>query len=59
MSSEQKAALVEEARKARENAAAPFSKFKVGAALRTSDGKIFHGSSRLWPRVRGISRPWR
>ena len=35
--------LIEEATKARENAAAPFSKFKVGAALRTTSGKVFHG----------------
>ena len=35
--------LIKEATKARENAAAPFSKFKVGAALRTAGGKIYHG----------------
>jgi len=35
--------LIEEAIKARENAAAAFSKFKVGAALRTTGGKVFHG----------------
>ncbi len=35
--------LIDEAIKARENAVAPFSKFKVGAALRTTSGKIFHG----------------
>ena len=35
--------LIEEAKKARENAAAPFSKYKVGAALRTKSGKVFHG----------------
>lgn len=35
--------LIEEATKARENASAPFSKFKVGAALRTPGGKVFHG----------------
>jgi len=35
--------LVDEARKARENAAAPFSKFKVGAALRTAEGKVYRG----------------
>ncbi len=35
--------LVEEARKARENAVAPFSKFKVGAALKTQAGKIYRG----------------
>lgn len=35
--------LIEEAKKAREKAVAPFSKYKVGAALRTAEGKIFHG----------------
>ena len=35
--------LIDEARLARENAVAPFSKFKVGAALRTKEGKIFRG----------------
>lgn len=36
-------ALIEDAKKARENAAAPFSKFKVGAALRTKGGKVYGG----------------
>ena len=35
--------LVSEARKARDNAVAPFSKFKVGAALRTAEGKVYRG----------------
>jgi cytidine deaminase len=35
--------LIKEATTARENASAPFSKFKVGAALRTTSGKVFHG----------------
>lgn len=35
--------LIKEATTARENASAPFSKFKVGAALQTASGKIFHG----------------
>ncbi|HXG59685.1 MAG TPA: cytidine deaminase [Thermoanaerobaculia bacterium] len=35
--------LISEALRARENAVAPFSKFKVGAALRTKDGKIYRG----------------
>ena len=35
--------LISEARKARENAIAPFSKYKVGAALVTKGGKIFRG----------------
>lgn len=35
--------LIEAAQKARENAHAPYSNFKVGAALQTSSGKIFTG----------------
>jgi len=35
--------LIAEATAARENAVAPFSKFKVGAALLTEGGKVFHG----------------
>ncbi len=35
--------LVEEATIARNNAVAPFSKFKVGAALETKSGKVFRG----------------
>lgn len=35
--------LVDDARKVRENAYAPYSKFKVGAALRTADGTVFVG----------------
>ena len=35
--------LVRKAKKARERAYAPYSKFKVGAAVRTSDGQIFTG----------------
>ena len=35
------ASLIDEAKAARENAVAPFSKFKVGAALRTKAGKIY------------------
>jgi cytidine deaminase len=35
--------LIEEAKKAREMAYAPYSKFKVGAALLTKDGKVYHG----------------
>lgn len=37
--------LVEEARAARERAYAPYSKFKVGAALRTKSGKIIRGGN--------------
>jgi cytidine deaminase len=35
--------LTEQAKQAREKAFAPFSGFKVGAALRTKDGRIFTG----------------
>lgn len=35
--------LVEAATNARENAHAPYSKFRVGAAVRTKEGKIFTG----------------
>lgn len=41
MSGEEK--LVTAARRAREHAHAPFSKFRVGAAVRTKSGKIFSG----------------
>src|ERR1700723_2480796 len=36
-------ALIEAATKARENAHAPFSKFKVGAALLAKSGKVYGG----------------
>jgi cytidine deaminase len=35
--------LVDAAREARENAYAPYSNFKVGAAVKTEDGKIYIG----------------
>ncbi|MBI1811497.1 MAG: cytidine deaminase [Nitrospirae bacterium] len=35
--------LVNEAKAARKKAFAPYSKFTVGAALITNDGKIYHG----------------
>jgi len=35
--------LIAEARAAREKAYAPYSNFKVGAAVLTKDGKIYHG----------------
>ena len=35
--------LLEEAKKARLKSYAPYSKFQVGAALLTKDGKIYHG----------------
>jgi cytidine deaminase len=37
--------LVEAARQARENAHAPYSNFRVGAALRATSGRIFGGSN--------------
>ena len=37
------AKLIDEARAAREMAYVPYSKFKVGAALETRDGRIFRG----------------
>ena len=35
--------LIEEAKIAREKAYVPYSKFGVGAALLTKDGKVYHG----------------
>ncbi|WP_042458520.1 cytidine deaminase [Neobacillus dielmonensis] len=35
--------LIEEAKLAREKAYVPYSKFGVGAALLTKDGKVYHG----------------
>jgi len=35
--------LIDEARRVRQNAHAPYSNFKVGAALRTSAGTVFSG----------------
>ena len=35
--------LIQEAKKGRELAYAPYSKFQVGAALLTKDGKVFRG----------------
>ena len=35
--------LIEESKKARERAYVPYSKFGVGAALLTRDGKVYHG----------------
>lgn len=39
----QQTQLIDEATRARENAVAPFSKFKVGAALLLADGRIVRG----------------
>ena len=36
-------ALLDAARHARENAVAPFSKFRVGAAVRAKSGKVYSG----------------
>lgn len=35
--------LIEEAKRARDKAYVPYSKFAVGAALITEDGKVYHG----------------
>ena len=35
--------LISEAKTARENAVAPFSKYKVGAALQTKAGRVYRG----------------
>ncbi|OIU70596.1 cytidine deaminase [Rossellomorea aquimaris] len=35
--------LIKEAKAAREKAYVPYSKFQVGAALLTKDGKVYHG----------------
>jgi cytidine deaminase len=35
--------LIEQSKVARENAYVPYSKFKVGAALLTEDGKVYQG----------------
>lgn len=39
----EKSRLIEEAKIARERAYVPYSKFKVGAALLTAEGKVYHG----------------
>lgn len=38
-------ALVDEARRVREDAYAPYSGYKVGAAIRAGDGRIFTGTN--------------
>lgn len=43
MDQELKKKLVEQAHNGRDKAYAPYSKFKVGAALLTKDGKIYQG----------------
>lgn len=35
--------LIEESKKAREKAYVPYSNFQVGAAILTTDGKVYHG----------------
>jgi cytidine deaminase len=37
--------LMEHAKKARERAYVPYSKFQVGAALLSSEGKVYHGAN--------------
>ncbi|NCA96344.1 MAG: cytidine deaminase [Methanomicrobia archaeon] len=37
--------MIEEAKKARENSYSPYSKFKVGAAVLTKDGHVYHGAN--------------
>ncbi len=41
----EKQRLIEEAKKARERAYVPYSKFAVGAALLMADGTVFHGAN--------------
>jgi cytidine deaminase len=37
--------LIEQAKNAREKAYVPYSKFQVGAALLSSEGKVYHGAN--------------
>jgi homotetrameric cytidine deaminase/tRNA-Thr(GGU) m(6)t(6)A37 methyltransferase TsaA len=43
MTNEERAVLISAASRARENAHAPYSQFRVGAALRATSGRIFTG----------------
>lgn len=41
----EKTKLIEEAKKAMEHSYSPYSNFKVGAALLTKDGHVYHGAN--------------
>lgn len=45
LSTEEKTALIDLAKEARRRAHAPYSKYQVGAALRTRSGRLFTGSN--------------
>lgn len=45
LTKEEEQALIQAAKDARENSYSPYSHFKVGAAVLTSDGKIFTGTN--------------
>lgn len=44
MNNEQIKLLVEKAVEAKENSYSPYSKFRVGCALQTTDGKLYTGN---------------
>lgn len=45
LTKEEQEKLLDAAQKARENSYSPYSKFKVGAAVLTDDGRIFSGTN--------------